>query len=66
MTDPVQHMSEGAKHLVDALSIGTLLGALFNMLPGIAALLTIVWTTIRILETDTVRGIVKRFRKTHD
>jgi hypothetical protein len=32
------------------------LGTLFQMLPNIAALLTIIWTAIRIAETDTVRG----------
>lgn len=47
---------EGAKHLVDAVSITTLLGALAQMLPNIAAGLTIIWTAIRILETKTVRG----------
>ena len=51
-----KHLPEGLKHLLDALSIGTMLGTLFQMLPNIAALLTIIWTAIRIAETDTVRG----------
>lgn len=51
---------EGVKHLLDALSVGTMLGTLFQMLPNIAAILTIIWTVIRILETDTVRGLVGR------
>ncbi len=51
-----KHLPEGFKHLLDALSIGTMLGTLFQMLPNIAALLTIVWTIIRIWETKTVRG----------
>lgn len=50
-----KHIPEGIKHLLDALSIGTMLGTLFQMLPNIAALLTIVWTIIRIWETQTVR-----------
>lgn len=50
-----KHIPEGAKHLLDALSIGTMLGTLFQMLPNIAALLSIIWTALRILETDTVR-----------
>lgn len=51
-----KHIPEGLKHLLDALSIGTMLGTLFQMLPNIAALITIVWTLIRIFETKTVQG----------
>mgnify|MGYP000240446477 CR=1 FL=1 len=43
--------------------IGLLLsvvGALANILPAIAAVLTIVWTAIRIWETDTIQSIFKR------
>jgi hypothetical protein len=49
-------ISESAKHVVDALSVITVLGTLIEMLPSIAAVFTIVWTGIRIWETDTVRG----------
>ena len=55
-----KHIPEGIKHLLDALSIGTMLGTLFQMLPNIAALITIVWTLIRIFETQTVRNLLKR------
>lgn len=48
--------SETVKHAVDALSIVTVVGTLVNMLPSIAAVFTIVWTAIRIYETDTVQG----------
>jgi len=48
--------SETIKHAVDALSIVTVVGTLVNMLPSIAAIFTIVWTAIRIYETDTVQG----------
>lgn len=47
---------ETAKHVIDALSVVTVLGTLSEMLPSIAALFTIVWTGLRIWETDTVRG----------
>lgn len=47
---------ETAKHMIDVLSVVTVLGTLADMLPSIAALFTIVWTGIRIWETDTVRG----------
>lgn len=52
--DPFEHLPEGAKHVMDALSIGTLLGTLASWLPSIAALLTIIWTLIRIFESRTV------------
>lgn len=43
------------KPAVDAISVVTVLGTLVDMLPSIAALFTIVWTGIRIYETDTVQ-----------
>jgi hypothetical protein len=48
--------SETVKHVVDALSIVTVVGTLVNILPSIAAAFTIIWTVIRIWETDTVQG----------
>lgn len=55
MKDPVIHMDEAAKHIVDLISIATVIGTLADMLPSIAAAFTIVWTGIRIWETDTVK-----------
>jgi hypothetical protein len=55
-----KHIPEGLKHLLDALSVGTMLGTLFQMLPNIAALITIIWTAIRIYETKTVQGWLKK------
>ena len=54
--------SETTKQVVDVLSIATVLGTLAEMLPSIAAVFTIVWTAIRIWETDTVRGWTGRQR----
>lgn len=48
-------MSEPTKHAVDAVSVFTVLGTLANILPAIAAVFTIVWTSIRIYETRTVQ-----------
>ena len=48
------------KHVLDALSFLTVIGTLVEMLPSIAALFTIVWTGIRIWETDTVQRWVKK------
>ena len=60
MRDPFDQISEGAKHVIDALSVVTVLGTLSDMLPSIAALFTIVWTGIRIWETNTVRSLTGR------
>jgi hypothetical protein len=51
MTDP----DEATKHVIDALSFVTVLGTIVNMLPAVAAIFTIIWTAIRIYETDTVQ-----------
>lgn len=56
MKDLWDHIPDGLKHVIDALSITTMLGALTSMLPHVAALLTIIWTAIRIYETKTVRS----------
>ena len=55
MKDPLINMDDAAKHVMDALSIATVIGTLADMLPSIAAAFTIVWTGIRIWETDTVK-----------
>lgn len=50
----MQH--ETAKAAGDAISLVTVVGTLAEVLPAIAALLTIVWTCFRIYETATVQG----------
>jgi hypothetical protein len=55
-----QELSDSTKHVVDALSVATVLGTLVEFLPAIAALFTIVWTGIRIWETDTVKRLFGR------
>ena len=51
-----QQTTETVKHVTDGLSIITVLGTLADILPALAALFSLVWSVIRILETDTVRG----------
>jgi hypothetical protein len=51
-------MDQSSKTIVDAVSIMTVLGTLMNILPAVAALFTIVWTAIRIYETDTVQKLM--------
>jgi hypothetical protein len=53
---------ETIKSVVDGLSIITVIGTLADMLPSVAAVFTIVWTSIRIWETTTVQNWVKRLR----
>jgi hypothetical protein len=56
-------MEETTKQVLDGVSVFTMLGTLGSVLPPIAALFTIVWTGIRIWETDTVQEITGRKRK---
>ena len=51
---------ETAKTITDAVSIVTVVGTLMEVLPAVAALFTIVWTGIRIWETDTVQRLLGR------
>jgi len=50
---------EATKTAVDALSFMTVLGTLMDVLPSIAALFTIIWTAIRIYETNTVQKFIR-------
>jgi len=52
----VEYVSEGTKHVLDGVSVITVIGALAEVLPAVAALFTIVWTGIRIWESATVQG----------
>lgn len=53
-------MDETTKHTVDAVSFVTVLGTVMEILPAIAAVFTIIWTAIRIYETDTVQKLIHR------
>ena len=55
------HMAtESTKQIVDAVSVFTVVGTLGDMLPPMAALFTIIWTGIRIYETETVQRALGR------
>jgi hypothetical protein len=56
-------MDEPTKQIVDTFSVATMVGTLAGLLPAIAALLTIIWTAIRIWETDTVQDLFPKRRK---
>ena len=51
---------ELVRYTVDRLSFGIALAAFAEWLPSIAALFSIVWTIIRILESRTVRRLFRR------
>lgn len=49
-------LSTTEKHLIDLASVATVVGSLTDLLPHVAAGFTVLWTGIRIWETDTVQG----------
>jgi hypothetical protein len=54
------HLNEGTKHVLDGVSLLTVLGTLVNWLPAVAALLSIIWTLLRIYESKTVQKLFKK------
>jgi hypothetical protein len=60
MTKYFENVDEHTKHLLDGVSVATVMGTLMSWLPAIAALFTIIWTAIRIYETKTVQGWLKK------
>ena len=58
----MEHLTEATKHLIDTASIATAVGTLMQLLPAIAALFTIIWTTIRIYETKTVQKLLGKHK----
>lgn len=59
----MEHHHETAKNVADALSIVTVVGTLMEVLPAVAAMFTIIWTGIRIYETDTVQKVLRKGKK---
>lgn len=55
MLDKLSDINEHTKHVIDWTSIGIAFGSLVQILPSIAAALSIVWSIIRIYETKTVQ-----------
>jgi len=50
--------SDTVKHIMDGVSVVTAVGTITNMLPAVAALFTILWTGIRIYESQTVQKLL--------
>ena len=53
---------EVVKSGLDAVSVFTMVGALVEVLPSVAALFTIVWTGIRIYESETVKNLIAKWK----
>lgn len=60
MTSPTHSIMETMKPAGDILSIGVVLATLASWLPSIAAIFTIIWTAIRIYETETMGRLLGR------
>ena len=57
------HVSENAKHIIDTISVGTVIATLTTWLPPIAALLSIIWTALRLWEMITGKPITNRHKQ---
>lgn len=55
-----EDIPDNLKLIADCLSVGIVVGTIADMLPSIAAVLTIVWTAIRIWETPTIQRLFRR------
>ena len=58
----MQHTAETTKQAIDAVSVFTVVGTLSDMLPPMAALVTIIWTGIRIYETKTIQKMLGKHK----
>ena len=59
-----QEVNMTIKHGTDVIAIATTVGTLFQWLPAIASLFSIVWMIIRIYETRTVQKLLGNEVKT--
>lgn len=55
-------MNEHTKMALDGISLATALASLAAWLPPLAALASLIWSLLRIYETQTVQGWFKRWR----
>ena len=52
--------------LMDNVSVVAGLGVILGWLPTVLSIVTIVWFSLRIWESDTVRGLTKRTKEQKD
>jgi len=53
-------MTEDIKSTIDLASGGITIGAIFEAIPEITALVALAWWVLRIYETDTVQNLFKK------
>jgi len=63
LLDKLDAVNDHTKSVIDWTSIGIAFGSLIQILPSIAAALSILWTVIRIYETKTVQNFIKKWKK---
>ena len=56
----MSHEADTMKQCVDLASVAIVVATIAQWLPAVAAVLTIVWTAIRIWETRTVQRLIGR------
>ena len=56
-------MNDHAKAVIDLSSITVVLATLVEWLPAAAAMASLIWSVIRIYETQSVQRWIKRWRK---
>ena len=54
------------RQVADAISVATVVATFMEILPPIAALFTIVWTSIQIYESETVQYWLKKRKEKKD
>ena len=60
MDDSDLDMEEEAKTIVDSIAVGGTVATLAGWLPSVASLFTIIWLSLRIWESETVKKLFKR------
>ena len=60
------NVDEHLKQIADVVSVTTIFGTLMGILPSVAAVLSIVWSLVRLYETRTVRGIIAKLKGNPD
>ena len=53
-------MDAEAKMVLDGLAVSGTVATMAGWLPPVASLLTIIWLSIRIWESDTVQNLIKK------
>jgi hypothetical protein len=60
VTSQAEHLITAAKPVLDVAAVGVTVGAVMQWLPAAAAAFTLIWTGIRIYETDTIQKLFRR------